>query len=84
MDHRMPGMDGIETLKFSKVMEDNLCKDSVIIAIVQCRGLTKTYGGKTALNHINLNLELPRIFWDTYFAKSFFSDIFLHTSNSEL
>ncbi len=33
MDHRMPGMDGIETLKFSKVMEDNLCKDSVIIAL---------------------------------------------------
>lgn len=33
MDHRMPGMDGIETLKYSKVMEDNLCKDSVIIAL---------------------------------------------------
>ena len=33
MDHRMPGMDGIETLKFSKVMENNLCKDSVIIAL---------------------------------------------------
>jgi ABC-2 type transport system ATP-binding protein len=29
--------------------------------IVQCRGLTKTYGGKTALNHINLNLECGRI-----------------------
>lgn len=33
MDHRMPEMDGIETLKYSKVMENNLCKDSIIIAL---------------------------------------------------
>ncbi|MCM1088994.1 MAG: ABC transporter ATP-binding protein [Muribaculaceae bacterium] len=29
--------------------------------IVQCMGLTKTYGGKVALNHIFLNLERGRI-----------------------
>lgn len=29
--------------------------------IVECRGLTKSYGGKLALNHICLNLERGRI-----------------------
>ena len=29
--------------------------------IVQCRGLTRTYGRKIALNQINLNLERGRI-----------------------
>ena len=33
MEHRMPEMDGIETLKRSKTMKNNLCKDSVIIAL---------------------------------------------------
>ncbi len=29
--------------------------------VVQCMGLTKTYGRKIALNQINLNLERGRI-----------------------
>jgi len=29
----MPGMDGIETLKLAKKMEDNLCKDTPMIAL---------------------------------------------------
>ena len=33
VDHMMPGMDGIETLKRAKELEDNLCKDSVYISL---------------------------------------------------
>ena len=33
MDHMMPEMDGIETLKCAMAMEDNLCKDTPIIAL---------------------------------------------------
>lgn len=33
LDHMMPEMDGIETLKRSKDMEDNLCQNSPIIAL---------------------------------------------------
>ena len=33
LDHMMPGMDGIETMKQLKIMEDNLCKDAPVIAL---------------------------------------------------
>lgn len=33
MDHMMPEMDGIETLKCAMSMEDNLCKDTPVIAL---------------------------------------------------
>lgn len=33
MDHMMPEMDGIETLKCAMAMEDNLCKDTPVIAL---------------------------------------------------
>ncbi len=33
LDHMMPEMDGIETLKVSKAMENNLCVDTPIIAL---------------------------------------------------
>lgn len=33
LDHMMPEMDGIETLKESKKMENNMCKDTPIIAL---------------------------------------------------
>ena len=33
LDHMMPEMDGIETLKAAKVMEGNLCKDTPVIAL---------------------------------------------------
>lgn len=33
LDHMMPGMDGVETLKLSKVLLDNKCKDTPVIAL---------------------------------------------------
>ena len=33
LDHMMPEMDGIETLRQMKQMEDNLCKDTPVIAL---------------------------------------------------
>ncbi|MBQ2935226.1 MAG: response regulator [Lachnospiraceae bacterium] len=33
LDHMMPEMDGIETLKRSKEMEDNLCSETPVIAL---------------------------------------------------
>lgn len=33
LDHMMPEMDGIETLRRMKQMEDNLCKDTPVIAL---------------------------------------------------
>lgn len=33
MDHMMPGMDGIETLKQAKQLENSKCEDSVFIAL---------------------------------------------------
>ena len=33
LDHMMPDMDGIETLKLAKAMEDNMSKDAPIIAL---------------------------------------------------
>ena len=33
LDHMMPGMDGIETLKCLKTMEGNLCKGTPVIAL---------------------------------------------------
>jgi len=33
MDHMMPDMDGIETFKQLKVIEDNLSKDAVVIML---------------------------------------------------
>ena len=33
LDHMMPGMDGIETLKRLKTMEGNLCKENPVIAL---------------------------------------------------
>lgn len=33
LDHMMPGLDGVETLRMSKVMEGNKCKDTPIIAL---------------------------------------------------
>lgn len=33
LDHMMPGMDGIETMKKLKTMEDNLCKAAPVIAL---------------------------------------------------
>ncbi len=32
-----------------------------MMPVVQCMGLTKTYGRKIALNQVNLNLERGRI-----------------------
>jgi len=33
LDHMMPGMDGIETMKQMKAMEDNMCKGMPVIAL---------------------------------------------------
>ena len=33
LDHMMPGMDGIETLKAMRELEDNKCKDAPVIAL---------------------------------------------------
>ena len=33
LDHMMPGMDGIETLKYSKEMTDNKCENAPVIAL---------------------------------------------------
>ncbi len=33
MDHMMPEMDGVETLRMSKQMDNNQCKNSIIIAL---------------------------------------------------
>ena len=33
LDHRMPGMDGIETLQHMEEMPDNMCKDTPVISL---------------------------------------------------
>lgn len=63
MDHRMPGMDGIETLERLKGMEANQCKDTPVIALTanQVSDALEYYQERGFANYLIKPLEAERV-----------------------